>query len=31
MKTDVMIQELIDSYGSWVRSETDNQAGSTVV
>ncbi|NLW12425.1 MAG: NAD(P)-binding protein, partial [Clostridiaceae bacterium] len=29
MKTDAMIQELVDGYGSWVRSETDNQAGST--
>src|SRR5690554_4485991 len=29
MKTDVMIQELVDSYGSWVRDEADNKAGNT--
>ena len=29
MKTDAKVQELIDSYGSWVTDSTDNQAGST--
>ena len=29
MKTDALIQELVDSYGSWVKNETENQAGST--
>jgi len=29
MKTDVLVQEMIDSYGKWVTEEADNRAGST--
>lgn len=29
MKTDAKVQELVDSYGSWVKSNADNCAGST--
>ena len=29
MKTDPLIQQLVDSYGSWVKTAADNRAGGT--